>query len=74
MKRYSEAQEGRATQSGRVFIVGADGNPQGVTVQLGATDGGTTEIVSGLEAGAEVIVGGGARGGAGALRRPRFGF
>ena len=45
-------------------------------MRIGATDGGMTEIVSGLEAGAEVIIGGGARGGAaaGAARGPRFGF
>ncbi len=73
LKRYAEVQEGRTTQSGRVFIVGADGKPNGVTVRLGATDGGTTEIVSGLEAGAEVIVGGGTRGAA-TQRGPRFGF
>ena len=75
VKRYAEVRDSRTTQSGRVFIVGADGKPEGVTVRIGATDGGTTEIVSGLEPGAEVIVGGGARGAAaGAQRGPRFGF
>ena len=72
-KRYAEVQGGRATQSGRVFVVGPDGNPKGVTVRIGATDGVTTEIVSGLEPGAEVIVGGGGRAGT-APRGPRFGF
>jgi len=75
VKRYAEVRDSRTTQSGRVFIVGADGKPEGVTVRIGATDGGTTEIVSGLEPGAEVIVGGGARGAAAAAQRgPRFGF
>lgn len=51
----------RATQLGRIFVVGPDGKPQGVTVRIGATEGGATEIVSGLEPGREVIVGGGPR-------------
>jgi HlyD family secretion protein len=50
-----------ATQLGRVFVVGPDGKPQGVTVRIGATEGGATEIVAGLEAGREVIIGGGSR-------------
>jgi hypothetical protein len=51
----------RATQLGRVFVVGPDDKPQGVTVRIGATEGGATEIVSGLEPGREVIIGGGPR-------------
>jgi HlyD family secretion protein len=51
----------QAIQLGRVLVVGPDGKPQGVTVRIGATEGGTTEIVSGLEAGREVIIGGGPR-------------
>jgi HlyD family secretion protein len=51
----------RATQLGRVFVVGPDGKPQGVTVRIGATEGSATEIVSGLERGREVIIGGGPR-------------
>jgi HlyD family secretion protein len=51
----------RATQLGRVFVVGPDGKPQGLTVRVGATEGGATEIVSGLEPGREVIIGGGPR-------------
>lgn len=73
LARNAEVQGGRATQSGRVFIVGADGKPEGVNVRIGASDGGMTEIVSGLKADAEVIVGGGARSSA-AARGPRFGF
>lgn len=69
-KRLSENNAG---QVGRVFVLGNDGKPQGVTVRIGATDGGTTEIISGLADGAQVIVGGGARADA-AARAPRFGF
>jgi len=69
-KRLSESNAG---QIGRVFVLGADGKPQGVTVRIGATDGGTTEILSGLADGSQVIVGGGARTDA-AARPPRFGF
>lgn len=69
-KRLAEG--GRGGQSGRVFVVGGDGKPQGVTVRIGATDGGVTEIVSGLDGDAEVIVGGGPK--ADAQRGPRFGF
>jgi HlyD family secretion protein len=49
----------RAAQLGRVFTVGPDGKPQGITVRIGATEDSATEIVSGLEPGREVIVGGG---------------
>jgi HlyD family secretion protein len=73
-KRLIESGGGRASQVGRVFIVGKDGKPQGVTVRIGATDGGVTEIVSGLEAGRDVIIGGGPRVDPGAARGPRFGF
>lgn len=59
-------------QSGRVFVVGPDGKPQGVSVRIGATDGGVTEVVAGLEPDAEVIIGGGPK--ADAQRGPRFGF
>jgi HlyD family secretion protein len=63
----------RAAQTGRVFIVGSDGKPQGVTISTGVTDGAMTEVVAGLEAGAEVIVGGSAPTEP-ARRGPRFGF
>ncbi|MET0279243.1 MAG: hypothetical protein ABW198_13015, partial [Pseudorhodoplanes sp.] len=76
VNRFSEARDSRATQSGRVFIVGPDGKPLGVTVRIGASDGGMTEVASGLDAGAEVIVGGSPRGIAASIaqRGPRFGF
>jgi HlyD family secretion protein len=63
----------RATQTGRIFVLGRDGKPQGVTLRIGATDGAFTEVVSGFEAGREVIIGGGPRAEA-AARGPRFGF
>jgi len=68
----AQSRDSRATQSGRIFIVGKDGQPQGVTVRIGASDGVMTEVVSGLNAGAEVIIGGGAR--VTAQRGPRLGF
>ena len=44
--------------SGRVWIIGEDGNPKAVAVRLGLTDGSMTEIVSGdIREGSEVIVG-----------------
>ena len=56
-----EAQAARAGSgggSGRVWILGADGNPKAVNVRLGLTDGSMTEIVSGdIREGSEVIVG-----------------
>jgi HlyD family secretion protein len=74
VKRQASAAGQRTTQSGRVFIVGRDGEPQGVTIRIGATDGGSTEVVAGLDPGAEVIVGGSGRPGAAPKRGPRLGF
>ncbi len=74
VKRQASAAGQRTTQSGRVFIVGRDGQPQGVTIRIGATDGGSTEVVAGLDAGAEVIVGGSSLSGAAPKRGPRLGF
>jgi HlyD family secretion protein len=74
-KRLIESGGVRGSQVGRVFVTGKDGKPLGVTVRIGATDGGTTEIVSGLEEGREVIIGGNPRTDAAAgPRGPRFGF
>ncbi len=66
----------RATQAGRLFVVGRDGKPQALAVRLGASDGGLTEVVSGLEAGQDVITGGTGRLGDGGTQRAprRFGF
>jgi len=72
-KRMTEQGGGRASQIGRVFVTGKDGKPQGVTVRIGATDGAMTEIVSGLDAGRDVIIGGAPKADA-ATRGPRFGF
>ncbi len=58
-------------QTGRVFVVASNGKPEGVTIRIGATDGGVTEVTSGLKAGQEVIVGGGPR--TGEAQRPTFG-
>jgi HlyD family secretion protein len=68
-----------ALQRGRVYIVNADGKPESVDVRVGVSDGGMTEIVSNkLEAGRDVITGGGPRVAAAAettqRRGPRFGF
>ena len=71
-KRLIESGGARGSQIGRVFVTGKDGKPLGVTVRIGATDGGMTEIVSGLDEGREVIIGGGPR--TDAARGPRFGF
>jgi len=78
--KYAElrAQQSRSTTSavsGRVWIVGSDGQPQPVAVRLGIGDGTVTEIVSGdIKAGQEVIVGGGAKAGGPAGPGPRLGF
>ncbi len=68
-KRFAENREAPG-QTARVFIVGANGKPDGVTVRIGVTDGGVTEVMSGLRAGEDVIVGGGR---AGEAQRPTFG-
>jgi HlyD family secretion protein len=48
----------RAGGSGRVFLLGPDGKPAAVTVQLGISDGNFTEIVSGeVKDGQEVVTG-----------------
>ncbi len=48
-------------QPGRVFIAGADSEPQPVALTLGASDGTMTEVLGGsLAEGQDVIVGGGA--------------
>jgi hypothetical protein len=70
-KRLAEG-GGRNVQIGRVFIVGGNGRAQGVTVRVGATDGGNTEVISGLDADAEVIIGGGPK--LETQRGPRIGF
>ena len=79
-KRLTENGSGQGGgQTGRVYVMGSDGKAEAVTVRLGVTDGGMTEVVSGLEAGRDVIIGGGkpptATPAAGGTRGgPRFGF
>lgn len=62
----AEQSGARAGSSGRVWIMGPDGRPSAVTVQLGVSDGNSTEIVGGeLQEGQDVITGAGEqRGGA----------
>src|SRR6266508_3394701 len=43
--------------TGRVWTPGAGGKPQPVPVQLGVSDGSSTEVLSGISEGQEVIVG-----------------
>jgi HlyD family secretion protein len=82
LPRYAElrAAQSRTVASGvggRVWVLGADGQPAAVAVRLGIGDGTVTEIVSGdLKPGQEVIVGGGARPAAvsGPGAGPRLGF
>jgi HlyD family secretion protein len=60
--RYAEIAGGPAgaggARAGRVWILGPDGRPAAVMLQLGITDGTTTEVLTGpLVEGAEVLTG-----------------
>ena len=67
----SGGRAGSAVSSGRVFILGRDGKPTPVTVQLGISDGTFTEITGGeLKDAQDVITGSGDRP---ALTRPAGG-
>jgi HlyD family secretion protein len=72
-KRFSPSARG---QTAHVFVLGKDGEPQLVTIRIGASDGGLTEVLSGpLAPGQEVIIGGGPTADAASRpRRRRFGF
>jgi HlyD family secretion protein len=73
--RAAQSRSTTSAASGRVWIVGSDGQPQAVAVRLGIGDGTVTEIVGGeLKAGQDVIVGGGARPGGPAGPGTRLGF
>jgi HlyD family secretion protein len=73
--RFSMTSTNREGQAGRAYVVGSDGKPQQIGLRLGATDGGVTEIITGqLEAGREVIIGGGPRTSDPSRTPPRFGF
>lgn len=60
--RFQELQAARAGGSapGQVWVLGPDGKPQALAVRLGIGDGAATELIGGpLQAGQDVIVGGG---------------
>jgi HlyD family secretion protein len=66
---------GAAGRSASIFTLGNDNEPQVVAIRIGATDGGTTEVLSGpIEPGQEIIVGGGPSAGASGSRTRRRGF
>ncbi len=61
-QQVAEQAGARAGSSGRIFLLGPDGKPVAVTVQLGISDGSFTEIVAGeLKDGQDVITGTGER-------------
>jgi HlyD family secretion protein len=69
--RFAPTRGARTTQAARVYVLGADGRPEPVSIRIGVSDGGQTEIVgSALEAGREVIIGGGPR----TAEQPRVSF
>ncbi|MDP2802734.1 MAG: hypothetical protein Q8O26_12710, partial [Phreatobacter sp.] len=56
--RYDGARSADGGMPGRVFVVGADGQPQAVALRLGISDGAMTEVLTGdLEPGRELIIG-----------------
>ena len=59
--KYAELAGGggdRGSRAGRVWVLGPDGKPKAVTLQLGVSDGNATEVVSGeLAEGQEVLTG-----------------
>src|SRR3989442_15952743 len=58
--------EGRGGTAGRVWVLGADGKPAPITVNLGLSDGTSTEVLRGdVKEGQEVIVGSAGAGGRG---------
>jgi HlyD family secretion protein len=71
--RFDGTRSADGGMPGRVFVVGADGQPQAVALRLGITDGAVTEVISGdLEPGRELIIGTGQ--GPGAASPARRGF
>lgn len=70
--RRDEARQ--AVVTGRVYVLSEKGEPVSQTVRLGASDGAFTEILSGLAAGATVILGGGPAGAAKPAGGFRFGI
>jgi HlyD family secretion protein len=65
--RYDGSRGADGGMPGRIFVVGADGKPQAVSVRIGVSDGAMTEVISGdLEPGRELIIGTGQGPGGGA--------
>ena len=63
----SSGGEGRGGVAGRVWVLGPDGKPAPVALNLGLSDGTSTEVLRGdVQEGREVMVGTGAAGGRGA--------
>src|SRR5712664_2454639 len=63
----SSGGEGRGGVAGRVWVLGPDGKPAPVALNLGLSDGTSTEVLRGdVQEGQEVVVGTGAAGGRGA--------
>jgi len=63
----SSGGEGRGGVAGRVWVLGPDGKPAPVALNLGLSDGTSTEVLRGdVQEGQEVMVGTGAAGGRGA--------
>ncbi|MGO4571171.1 efflux RND transporter periplasmic adaptor subunit [Microvirga sp. 2TAF3] len=63
-RRRDARPTGDEGSEGRVYRLGADGNPELVPVRLGVTDGNYTEVLRGeLKEGTAIITGSGARGG-----------
>lgn len=59
-KRYEETSPGRAGGSvtgGRVWILDDTGKPRAVSVRIGLSDGTYSEVIGGLQEGAQVIIG-----------------
>jgi HlyD family secretion protein len=60
MQAQARQRTTRDTTPGRLHVIGEDGQPRGIDVRLGVSDGAVTEIVGGdLQPGLAVITGGG---------------
>lgn len=57
-ERENSQQQQSATRPGRVFMIGENGTPEPINIEIGLTDGGFTELISGaLTEDQEIIVG-----------------
>ncbi|MCU0886084.1 MAG: hypothetical protein MUC44_14305, partial [Beijerinckiaceae bacterium] len=60
MQQQTRQRVARETTPGRLHVIGEDGQPRGIDIRLGVSDGAVTEIVGGdLQPGLSVITGGG---------------